>query len=76
MWSTVKDRKAVKDLVQMLGLSEALDQLTMTHSMYWYGHVLKMKDLHVLKSRLLLSNILALSLHESNHLLFLAMIPN
>ena len=37
----VKDRKRSTDLMLMLGLSEAVDQLAMAKSVRWYGHVLR-----------------------------------
>ena len=35
----LKDRKRSTDLMFMLGLSETIDQLAMTSSVRWYGHV-------------------------------------
>ena len=35
----LKDRKRADDL--MLGLNEMIDQLAMTNSVHWYGHVLR-----------------------------------
>ena len=37
----VKDRKISTDLMFMLCLNEAIDQLAITNSVYWYGHVLR-----------------------------------
>ena len=37
----VKDRKRSTDLMLMLGLSEAVDQLAMAKSVRWYGHMLR-----------------------------------
>ena len=45
----LKDRKSSKDLILMMGLNETIDQLTMTNSVHWYGHVLKREDGHVLR---------------------------
>ena len=33
----------------MSDLNETVDQLAMTSSVHWYGHVLKREDGHVLK---------------------------
>ena len=35
----LKDREISKDLILMLGLNEAIDQLAMANSAHWYGHV-------------------------------------
>ena len=35
------DRKSTKDLMQMLGLNETIDQLVKVNSVRWYGHVLR-----------------------------------
>ena len=35
--------------MQMLGLNEKIDQLALTNSVCWYGHVLKREDGHVLR---------------------------
>ena len=37
----LKDRKISSDLMFMLGLSEAIDQLAMANSVRWYGNVLR-----------------------------------
>ena len=37
----LKGRKRSKDLMLMLGLSEAIDQWAMAYSVHWYGHVLR-----------------------------------
>ena len=37
----LKDRKRSTDLMFILGLSETIDQLAMTNSVCWYGHVLR-----------------------------------
>ena len=36
----LRDRKRSSDLMFMLGLSEAMDQLAVANSVCWYGHVL------------------------------------
>ena len=36
-----KDKGSVKDLILMLSLKEAIDQLAVTNSVCWYGHVLR-----------------------------------
>ena len=48
----LKDRKGSSDLLFMLGLSETIDQLSMTSSVRWYGHVLRREDGHVLSRAL------------------------
>ena len=35
-----------------LGLKETMDQMAMTHSVCWYGHVLRRVDDHVLRREL------------------------
>ena len=40
--------KTDTDFMLMLGLNEAMDQLTMANSVCWYGHVLRGEDDHVL----------------------------
>ena len=35
------DKKSIKDLMQMLDLSETIDQLAKANSVRWYGHVLR-----------------------------------
>ena len=45
----LKDIKRSTDLMFMLGLSETIDQLAMTSSVCWYGHVLRREDGHVLR---------------------------
>ena len=44
----LKDRKRSTDLMFMLGLNEAMDQLAMANCVHWYGHVLRREDGHVL----------------------------
>ena len=44
----LKDRKRSMDLMLMLGLSEAIDQLAMACSVCWYGDVLRREDVHAL----------------------------
>ena len=45
----LKGRKRSKDLMLMLGLNETIDQLAMSNSVRWYGHVLRREDSHVLR---------------------------
>ena len=47
-----KDGKRVWGLILMLGLYEAMDHLAMANSMFWYGHVLRVEDSHVLSRAL------------------------
>ena len=47
-----KDRKISKDLMLMLGLHEATDQLAMANRVHWYGHVLMREDGQVLRREL------------------------
>ena len=42
-------RKISTGLMFMMGLSETIDQLAMTNSLRWYGHVLRREDGHVLR---------------------------
>ena len=44
----LKYRKRSMDLMFMLGLNEAIDQLAMTNSVHWHGHVFRREDVHVL----------------------------
>ena len=46
----LKDRKRSKDF--MLILKETIDQLAMTNSVRWYGHVLRREDGQVLRRTL------------------------
>ena len=46
------DRKRSMDLMLMLGLNETIDQLAMTNSICWYGHVMRREDGHVLRRTL------------------------
>ena len=48
----LKDRKRSKDLMLMLGLNEAMDQLGMVNSVCCYGHVLRRGDGHGLRRAL------------------------
>ena len=48
----LKDRKRSSDLMFMLDLNEAIDQLAMVNSVCWYGHVLRREDSHVLRRAL------------------------
>ena len=45
----LEDRKGSTDLMFMLGFSETIDQLAMTNSVRWYGHVSRREDGHVLR---------------------------
>ena len=45
----LKDRKRSTDLMFMLGLNEAIDQLAITNSVLWYGYALSREDGHVLR---------------------------
>ena len=36
-------------MMLILGLNETIDQLAMTNSVRWYGHVLRREDGHVLR---------------------------
>ena len=42
------DRKTSTDLMFMLGLNKAIDQLAMSNSVHWYGQVLRRVDGHAL----------------------------
>ena len=44
----LKDSKRSMDLMFILGLNETIDQLTVTNSVRWYGHVLRREGGHVL----------------------------
>ena len=46
------DRKKTEDLMKMLGLEEAVDQLAKANGVRWYGHVLRRDDGHVLRRAL------------------------
>ena len=48
----LKDRKRSTDLMLMFGLNETIDQLAMVNNVYWFGHVLKIKDGHALRRAL------------------------
>ena len=48
----LKDRKGSTDLIFMLGLNEIINQLAMTNTVCWYGHVLRREDGHVLRRAL------------------------
>ena len=43
-----KQGKRSTDLMFMLGLTETIDQLAMANSVWWYGHVLRRDNDHVL----------------------------
>ena len=44
----LKGRKRAKNLMLILDLSETIDKLAMSHSVRWYGQVLRREDGHVL----------------------------
>ena len=46
------DRKRSEDLMQMLGLKEAVDWLAKANGVRWYGHVLRRDEGHVLRRAL------------------------
>ena len=48
----LKHGKISMDLIIMLGLNEAIDQLSMASSVHWYGHVLRRDDGHILRRAL------------------------
>ena len=48
----LKDRKRYTNLMFMLGLVEAIDQLAMANNFRWYGHVLRREDGRVLRRSL------------------------
>ena len=47
----LKDRKTSMGLMFMLALNKTVDQLAMTDSVHWYGHVLR-RDGHILRRAL------------------------
>ena len=40
----LRDSKTSMDLMFILGLGEAMDQLAMANSVRWYGHMLRRED--------------------------------
>ena len=44
-----KDRNICKDLMSMLGLNEAIDQLALPNSVRGYGHIFLREDDHALR---------------------------
>ena len=48
----LKDRKRSADFMFKLGLNESMHHLAMPNSIYWYGHVLRRGDGHILRSAL------------------------
>ena len=48
----IKDRKRSTYLTIMLGLCESMNELTMTNSVRWHGHVLRRDNGHVLRGAL------------------------
>ena len=51
----LKDKNRAKDLMLMLGLYEAIDQLATTNSVHWYGHMSRREDVCVNASLIFLS---------------------
>ena len=47
-----KGKERSKDLMLMLDLNKTMDQLVMSSSVQWYGHVLRREDGHVLRMAL------------------------
>ena len=45
----LKNRKRSMDLMFMLVLNEAMDQLVMASNVHWYGHVLRIENAHFLR---------------------------
>ena len=50
-YSSKIDRRSA-DLMFMLGLSKATDQMAMATSVHWYDHMLRREDGHVLRRAL------------------------
>ena len=50
------DKKSTKDLMQMLGLNETVDQLARADCVCWYGHVFR-KDKSIFMSKALDSKV-------------------
>ena len=48
----LKDRIRSMDMILMLGLNEAIDQLSMATSVRWYGDELRREDGHILRRAL------------------------
>ena len=48
----LKVRKKSTDLMFMLGLNVAMDQMVMANSVRWHGHELRREDSHVLRRAL------------------------
>ena len=46
------DKKKTKDLMNMLGLEETVDQLAKANGVRWYGHVLRRDDDDILRKAL------------------------
>ena len=46
------DQKSTKSRIQMLHLSEAIDQLARTNSVRWFGHVLMRDKINCLRRAL------------------------
>ena len=45
----LKNRTISMDLMFMLGLNDTIDELAMTNSVCWYGHVWSGEDGHVMR---------------------------
>ena len=37
------------DVMLVVGWNDAMDQLTMTHTIHWYGQVMRWEDGHVIR---------------------------
>ena len=48
----LKDRKRSTDLMVMLGWKKTIDQLAISNSVHWHGHVLRREDGHILRKAL------------------------
>ena len=46
------DKKSTNDLMQMLDLNKAIDQLVKANSVCWYGHVLRKDKNNILRRAL------------------------
>ena len=43
------ESRGVRNMMQMMNVNEAIDQLAMADKVHWYRHVLKREDGHVLR---------------------------
>ena len=48
------DRKKMEDLMEMLGLKEALDRMAKVNEVKWYGHVTRRNDDNILKKAMIM----------------------